>query len=432
LATLALGGPGKTPLDEYKQQLAAMEAKREQLEVEIGRHSPEFRARAMPVTIESVQQTIPAEAALVEFATYRPFNAKASDPDEYGASRYIAYVLRHEGGIQFADLGEAGAIDASVVALRQALRSPLRHDVKSLSRTTDARVLEPVRRLVGDATRLLISPDGELNLIPFEALRDERGRFAIERFSISYLTSGRDLLRLQLPRASKSAPLIVADPTFGPAPQTHAIYFTPLPGTALEAQSIKTLFPDAMVLRGTRATKSALAHAEAPALLHIATHGFFLQDSTGAAQIANPLLRSGLALNGANARSQGHEEGVLTALEASTLDLWGTRLVTLSGCDTGVGDIKNGEGVYGLRRAFLLAGAETLVMSLWSVSDFATREMMTAYYRGLKQGLGRGEALRQAQLAMLKRADRRHPFYWASFIQAGDWSRFDTQRVSEP
>jgi CHAT domain-containing protein len=402
-----------------------MEAKREQLVVEIGRHSPEFRARAMPVTIESVQQAIPAEAALVEFATYRPFNAKApNDPDEYGASRYIAYVLRHEGGIQFTDLGEAAAIDASVVALRQALRSPLRRDVKSLSRATDARVLEPVRRLVGDATRLLISPDGELNLIPFEALRDERGRFAIERFSISYLTSGRDLLRLQLPRASKSAPLIVADPTFGPAPRTQAVYFTPLPGTALEARSIKAVFPDATVLRGTKATKSALAHAEAPALLHIATHGFFLRNST---QIENPLLRSGLALSRANARSQGHEEGVLTALEASTLNLWGTRLVTLSGCDTGVGDIKNGEGVYGLRRAFLLAGAETLVMSLWSVSDLATREMMTSYYRGLKQGLGRGEALRQAQLAMLKRADRRHPFYWASFIQAGDWSRFDAQ-----
>jgi CHAT domain-containing protein len=127
-----------------------------------------------------------------------------------------------------------------------------------------------------------------------------------------------------------------------------------------------------------------------------------------------------LALAGANLPKNG-DDGILTALEASGLNLWGTKLVTLSACDTGVGEVKNGEGIYGLRRAFVLAGAETLVMTLWPVSDYVTREVMTAYYTGLKQGLGRREALRQAQLAMLKRQGRSHPFYWASFIQSGDW-----------
>jgi CHAT domain-containing protein len=108
--------------------------------------------------------------------------------------------------------------------------------------------------------------------------------------------------------------------------------------------------------------------------------------------------------------------------------LWGTKLVTLSACQTGVGKIKNGEGVYGLRRAFFLAGTETLVMSLWEVSDHTTQEMMTSYYSGLKRGLGRGEALRNAQLALRKRKDLRHPFYWASFIQAGEWANLDGQR----
>jgi len=93
----------------------------------------------------------------------------------------------------------------------------------------------------------------------------------------------------------------------------------------------------------------------------------------------------------------------------------------LSACDTGLGEVRNGEGVYGLRRSFFLAGAETVVMSLWPVSDYVTRQMMTAYYRGLKDGLGRGEALRRAQLSVLAQSNRRHPFYWASFIQAGDW-----------
>jgi CHAT domain-containing protein len=84
--------------------------------------------------------------------------------------------------------------------------------------------------------------------------------------------------------------------------------------------------------------------------------------------------------------------------------------------------------VFGLRRAFFLAGAETLVMSLWPVSDYVTREMMTTYYGGLKRGLGRGDALRQAQLAMLARGGRQHPFYWASFIQAGEWANLDGRR----
>ena len=131
---------------------------------------------------------------------------------------------------------------------------------------------------------------------------------------------------------------------------------------------------------------------------------------------------------GANLNRSGSETGILTALEASNLDLWGTKLVTLSACDSGVGEILNGEGVYGLRRAFLLAGAESVVMSLWPVSDYATREMMTSYYKGLRDGLGRSEALRQTELAMLKRKGRRHPFYWASFIESGEWANLEGQR----
>jgi CHAT domain-containing protein len=103
-------------------------------------------------------------------------------------------------------------------------------------------------------------------------------------------------------------------------------------------------------------------------------------------------------------------------------------LVTLSACDTGVGEVKNGEGVYGLRRAFFLAGTEGLVMSLWPVSDYVTRELMNEYYAALKEGLGRGDALRQAQLAMLKRKGRQHPFFWASFIQSGEWANLDGKR----
>lgn len=138
-------------------------------------------------------------------------------------------------------------------------------------------------------------------------------------------------------------------------------------------------------------------------------------------KIENPLLRSGLALAGANRRQSGEEDGILTALEASGLDLWGTKLVVLSACETGIGEVKTGEGVYGLRRALVMAGAETQVMSLWKVDDEATKNLMVGYYKRLLAGEGRSEALRQVQLAMLKSPATAHPFYWASFIASGDW-----------
>ena len=107
------------------------------------------------------------------------------------------------------------------------------------------------------------------------------------------------------------------------------------------------------------------------------------------------------------------------------MDLHGTRLVVLSACDTGVGDSDRSAGIYGLRRALVLAGAETHVVSLWNVSDAGTSHLMEAYYRKLRDGAGRSDALRQLQLEMLEDPRRRHPFYWASFIVSGDPSPLD-------
>lgn len=476
LAMQVLNGPQKLPAMEYEEQVKALEQSRETLEAEMNRRSAGFYPLSKPATLSAIQAAIPENAALVEFAVYRPFDPKAPDNQKaYGVPRYVAYVVRGQKEVQWKDLGETNPVDAAIAGWREALRDPQRKDVKELARALDEKVLQPLRGMTGDATHLVVSPDGELNLIPFEALVDEQGRYALERYSISYLTTGRDLLRMQVARESKSQPMVVADPFFGEPAGTpivravrsngklsssttarrsittgeelSTVYFAPLGGTAQEARMIKSLFPEAQVLTGQHATKAALKQVEAPRLLHIATHGFFLLDAasntksepaktgvhgtraiSASAKIENPLLRSGLALAGANLNKGSEDDGILTALEASNLNLWGTQLVTLSACDTGVGEVKNGEGVYGLRRAFFLAGSETLVMSLWPVSDYVTRELMTEYYGGLKKGLGRGEALRQAQLDMLKRKGRQHPFYWASFIQSGDWGNLDGKR----
>jgi CHAT domain-containing protein len=229
------------------------------------------------------------------------------------------------------------------------------------------------------------------------------------------------------------------------------IFFHSLPSTGREALAIKSLLPKASMFVREQATESALKQARAPRILHIATHGFFLGDqeppptesrsafgaypsrasdprfSKWAANIENPLVRSGLALAGANQVKSGDEDGLLTALEVAGLDLWGTKLVVLSACDTGVGEVKNGEGVQGLRRALVLAGSESQVMSLWPVLDNTAKDLMISYYEALRQGKGRSDGLRQAQLQMLRSKDQRHPFYWAAFIQSGEWANLDSQ-----
>jgi len=468
LANLSVNGPQKVTVVEHQRQVKALDEERERLEVEVSRRSAGFYRPPVPVELGAIQSAIPEQAALIEFAVYEPFDSRAPDSYKaYGEPRYVAYVAHSKGEIQWKELGEARPIDEAINALRLALLDPRRNNVQQLSRALDEKVMQPLNAFIGDAKQLLVSPDGPLNLVPFEALVNEDGKYLIEQYSINYLTSGRDLLRLQTPRQSKTDPLVIADPTFGepkevqtkvsyepkPLKSAHrpkqsittardlsSMYFASLSGTAQEARAIKSLFPEADVLTGEQATESALKQVLAPRILHIATHGFFLSDApnsdngisthflNGMMRIPNPLLRSGLALTGANLRKSIGEDGILTALEASGLNLWGTRLVTLSACDTGLGEIRTGEGVYGLRRALVLAGAETSVMSLWPVSDYVTRELMTAFYRGLRQGKGRAEALRQVQLNMLKRKDRRHPFYWASFIQSGEWANLDGKR----
>lgn len=466
LISFVTGGQSLSP-DEYRRQLKILEEKREAIENQISRRSAGFFEAGKSVTLNEVRTLIPENAVLIEFAVYRPVLFKLfgfgfdHNPKAFEEPRYAAFVVGANGEIHAKDVGTTREVDQLVDSMRQALRDPKRKDVKEIARSLDERLMKPLRAFAGDAKQLLISPDGELNLIPFEALVDENGKYLVENYSVAYLTSGRDLLRMQTAKAaSKSKFLIVANPTFGA--QTSQVvsnttrqtkrqsitatrnlsdtYFAPLVGTMNEARAIQSFFPDVLIFSETNATESALKQINAPRILHIATHGFFLENadekssaktrsSNVKTESENPLLRSGVALAGANKRDGGaKDDGILTALEASRLNLWGTKLVVLSACDTGLGEVKNGEGVYGLRRAFTFAGTESLVMSLWSVSDFVTRELMSNYYKNLKKGMGRGASLREVQLEMLKKKGREHPFYWAAFIHSGEWANLDGKR----
>jgi CHAT domain-containing protein/Tfp pilus assembly protein PilF len=470
LATLVLNGPGMMTPAQYRARVEKLNAEIEELEAQVSARSALFRVETEPVTLEHVQRAIPSDAALVEFVSYRPFNPRAKSlAARFGPERYAAYVLWSQGSPAFVDLGEAAHINQSVAKLGKALADPDSPNVKQAARALYEQLMSPVRRLLRNTHNLLLSPDGALNLIPFAALIDEQGRYLLETYTINYLTSGRDLLKLEAHAETKhnrQQPLVFANPAYDlavvassasstPPDKTRGrrsgrlsqIKWSPLIGTAEEASALKNILSDAQILTGTRASEANIKRVAGPRILHIATHGFFLSDeaekSTAVESKAvsereaarankgeNPLLRSGLVLAGANKQQSGSgEDGVLTALEAAGLDLWSTRLVVLSACETGVGEIRNGEGVYGLRRALVLAGAESQLMSLWQVSDRETRELMVGYYRRLQRGAGRTEALRQVQLAMLRRRSSSHPYYWASFIPVGDWKSLDDPQM---
>ncbi|AHB89035.1 CHAT and TPR repeat domain protein [Thermosynechococcus sp. NK55a] len=412
-------------------QLQQLETQASQLEAELSLRSASFRELTQPVTIAAVQRLIPANAALLEFIRYRPYDLRTQN---FGEPRYGVYVLRPRGQPLGKDLGTAAEIDAQVRQSRFRLADPRlpKVEVQQAAQALAEQVITPIRPWLGNATHLLIAPDGELNTIPFQALVDAQGRYLVESYLITLLTSGRELLRFQSRSVTANTPLIIADPSFdrsfGNASSStmhsldwRSLTFTPLPGTAEEAQALRALLPQAQVLLQAAATETAVKAANSPKILHLATHGFFLASSGNKGILENPLLRSGLVLAASNARQSGSEgdDGFLTALEVTSMNLSGTELVVLSACDTGRGEVVNGEGVYGLRRAFTLAGARSQVSTLWKVDDRVTRDMMIAFYQNLHRGMGRTEALRQVQLQRLKEES---PYYWAAFVSSGDWS----------
>ncbi|RKH62502.1 CHAT domain-containing protein [Corallococcus llansteffanensis] len=463
LAQLSLQGPGSLAPRAYQQQIEELTDQGAALEADLARRSAPLRAlTALPPPTEIVDRVaaaLPGDGALVEFVTYvdRPLVPRAGASQRPDALRYLALVLFPDSTTRAVDLGPAEPIDLAASRLRDALAN------RDASFEAPAQALhqlafQPLLRLLGKTRRVFLSPEGQLALVPFAALHDGQ-RFLVEAFDFTYLPSGKDLLPHPREGVPPDAVVVLANPDFStprpalpdarrdaPALRTElerrAWAPTPLPGTRKEAEAIQRLLPQAQLFLGPEATKERLLRLPAPGILHLATHGFFLEDApepTGSRAVihfgalgedpqasspADPLLRSGLVFAGARdpassgaSQAPPPDSALVTALELAGLDLWGTQLVVLSACDTGRGDVKLGQGVYGLRRAFLVAGAETVVMSLWKVDDRTTSTLMEAYYRHLMAGQGRAAALREAMLEL--RRTQSHPHFWAPFITMG-------------
>ena len=443
------------------------------LEVELTGRSKALVARRGPVTAVDVARRMDTSSVLVEYSRYREAGILVSTDAQ---DRYIAYVLHPKNSSHplVVDLGAAAVIDSAIAMLRTAIgrsrsviashgESYAEDEVAVASRTVYDTIYEPLEQMVGEAPVVYLSVDSEVGLVPFGALIDSSGRYLIERHEFRYLSGGRDLLRFKSAGKRRSDITILADPSFAGRGSTGLLQrqggsslvgrkWAALPGTRSEAAAIKEALHGwkVKVYSGNKAEESKVRKLRSPGILHLATHGFFL-DSKLPHELGQvrglelpelkvtpddrgdwtetPLLRSGIVLSGASHfsdydRTMGENDGILTALEVSGLNLWGTDLVVLSACETGVGEARRGEGIIGLRRAFQLAGARTVITSLWSVPDDETATLMTDFYRRLKAGSGKSEALRHAQLTMIEKRRENygaaHPYYWGAFVSVGE------------
>lgn len=452
IARLELSGDRGDP-EGYERALLEVGLAQEQIETELAARIPELDLGPLleSISAEGVRSRLSGGTALVEIIRIDDLDLDLRPGAErYGqrraGSRYIAMVLRSDLAVpQAVSLGDADAIDQMIDGFRAAIitgSSELR-----VGAALRGELLDRLIPLVGEASRVYLAPDGDLFELPFDALPIDGGRRLIDLWEITYLATGRDLLRTVAgSSADAGAPLVVADPDFDlgdtgttgsrPAFDCSALSFEPLEGTRREAQRVAAAL-EVEALVGPRAVESAVKGRRSPRVLHIATHGFFLppdsdlggdEPSDGGAlsrpMPPNPLLRSGLVLAGARTWCRGGictdeaEDGVLTAEDVASLDLFDTGLVVLSACESGLGQIQTGEGVHGLRRAFELAGAQTVVMSLWKVGDEVTETLMGQFYDALVGGLEPASALRQAQTALrVEHPDR--PFVWAAFVCQG-------------
>jgi CHAT domain-containing protein/tetratricopeptide (TPR) repeat protein len=500
IADLAARAPSDGDYDGHAAMLAGLRAEHDKLEIALASRIPQiaFERRLFAADTSTIAQALPEGSALVEFVRYRNIqfdaNIAQGEPESTG-DRYAAFVLpagRVE-SIAVIDLGDAESIDALIGAWRseliaeendededsrhgaplptvEGLRESLRNGHRRLRSAVSQdigtaqpvhgqalreRVFDPCLPALGDCQRLIVAPDSEIARVPFESLPIHDAGHVIDRFEISYVPTGRSVLRFRTPgddppvAALASGALVVADPDydFGGSKMrgfTSDEPFARLPATRDEGARIaKSL--GVSVITDAEAAKPRFTDKPLPAIVHVATHGFFepapapgspvawsLQllgtggfgPATGAGVPDNPMLRSGLVLAGANAWIQGRkpgrgtDTGIVTAADVAGLDLFETELVVLSACETGLGDVRAGDGVYGLRRAFSVAGARTLVMSLWQVPDEQTCELMDGFYQRLKAGRPVAMALREAQLSL--KTAWPDPFYWGAFVCEGD------------
>jgi CHAT domain-containing protein len=490
LARLAWATPDPKQEAGWRQRVAKLSEEEERLEAELSSRSTAYRQAKRQATLEELQAALPRDVVLVDFIEYRhytPANKKKGTKESW-QRRFLAFLVTHDHPVEMASLGAAGPIGEAIDAWR--VTFGMSGPGVAAARLLRQRVWEPIEARLHGAKIVLVSPDGVLAKLPLGALPGKQpGKYLLEEQTIAIVPvaqlipeivreQGRKQLQKNLlllgnvdydaqPGAAK--PDAPAKPKkFGRELPKGLTHFGELPQTRGEIATIEKLYRQnfgnegiSPSLEQARATKQAfLAAAGQYRYLHLATHGFFVEDNLPSvpallADAGNrfgemlrrpeagglhPGLLCGLALAGANRAGRPDaseaDDGILTAEEIATQDLDGVQLVVLSACETGLGQSAGGEGLLGLQRAFQSAGARSVVASLWTVDDEKTRSLMERFYENhWQKNLGVLEALREAQLWLLHgRPDRNwvrtdappksttlSPQFWAAFALSGDW-----------
>ena len=479
LASLVVRGAPDDDAEAYGRLLAELRAEKEEVERRLAVESAGGRAEADAGGLATVIGALGVDDALVTFA-------RTPATEEKGA-RYLAFVVRGGERPGVVDLGSADELDFYVSLWRTEIESGDREaDCAKAGVSLRERMLDPLGAPLAGAKRWLLVPEGELQRVNVLALPDPVGDYYAESdVAIRVLTDEREVVSAKEPESGQGeggafvvgAPAYDAPPdagskgmaeTFAGAaggtgkrvrlsscPDFRELSFAPLPGAEAEGRVVfdrwtgaRGRTAGAVLAVGRDATEGAFKR-ESPgrSVLHLATHGYFLgatctptrggdvplgvrwrrpDDYAVPVALENPLLLSGLALASANRRhgaSAEAEDGVLTAEEITSLDLSGVGLTVLSACESGEGVVRTGEGLFGLTRAFRMAGVEQLVVSLWRVGDESARAWMDEFYAArLEQGVEVGEAVRQASRRRLE-AEREkgeaHPSRWAAFVALG-------------
>jgi CHAT domain-containing protein/tetratricopeptide (TPR) repeat protein len=435
-------------------QLDSLETVSNTIEKELTRQSTAFSntVTPAPASWQRVQEKLKPEEAAVEIIRYREYS-----PDSggffTGKVRYAALLLtklaKHPQWIELPNEG-------NVIEKRNLnyYRNTIKFNIRdTLSYPIYWGTLQPFLKNV---KRVYVAPDGAYHQLNLNTLFNATTKnYLFEEIEIENLTNTKDLVVAAAPGKNNNQYFLMGSPQFAVAKKevtsapaekvnrgTRAGILrvfrggeiAPLPGTEVEVSEIEKLIKanrgEVVPRTGTDAHEAAIKKMTPPRVLHVATHGFFLDDPDfGDAEsvkkyIENPLLRCGLILAGAEDfinvgqnPAEPSEDGILTAQEVMNLNLEGTELVTLSACETGLGSIQNGEGVYGLKRAFAIAGADKVIMSLWNVDDEATQQLMTYFYQYWLGGATKEVAFRQAQNELRKKFPE--PFYWGAFVMIG-------------
>jgi CHAT domain-containing protein len=405
-----------------KNQLAEAENELERFQLERRRADPRYAGVKAPPPLSHARisaEVLDGETALIEYVL---------------SERQSFVWVVFQGRVSSVLLPSSQELTEAVAAYRAASSSKISSltasreiaKLRAASQQLYQKLFQPLEPHLQAARKLIIVPDGALAYLPFETLADKPERsstdppYLIERFAISYAPSASALaaLRALRQKAESEAKGIIAfgDPVYGKASGTaeeRSFDLRQLPYTRREVNEITRLFPEAerRVFLGAAAHEANVKSEKLNLYryVHFAAHALVDEEYPA---------RSGIVLSTANDSKQ---DGALQMSEVMRLKL-SADLVTLSACRTGLGKLLNGEGIIGLTRTFLYAGAESVVMSLWNVNDIATASLMKAFYKNLRQGMAKDEALRQAKLELLRGQQLawRHPYYWAAFVLFGD------------